>query len=172
MESYQRILDHTREEWDGRMSPRSPRTERRGHDTARSMNSAKSPCLSPRQNLDQENQRREGPAWLSSVLYYQNQNRTGASTPMSVNDGTEVLGLMTPRSTTSESRRIEEVSARLKALKDRVEGLDDSSRRNSPRPVHNQPFPLFCTLYDFLPVKWCRKPLLPLALTRARSKRD
>ena len=173
MESYQRILDHTREEWDGRMSPRSPRTERRGQDTARSMTSVQSPCLSPRHNLDHENQRREGPAWLSSVLYYQNQNRTGASTPISVNDAAEVLpGLMTPRSTTSESRRIEEVSARLKALKDRVEGLDDGSRRNSPRPVHNPPFPLLSTANDLTPTDRCRKrPRRPI-LTRARSKRD
>jgi hypothetical protein len=173
MESYKRIIDHTREEWDGRMSPRSPRNERRGQDTARSMTSVQSPCLSPRHNLDQENQRREGPAWLSSVLYYQNQSRTGASTPISVNDAAEVLpGLMTPRSTTSESRRIEEVSARLKALKDRVEGLDDSSRRNSPRPVRIQPFSVPCKINDFTPADRRRKHLRQPALTRARSKRD
>ena len=63
-----------------------------------------------------------------------------------MNDAAEVLsGLMTPRSTTSESRRIEEVSARLKALKARVEGLEDGSKRNSQRPVlvdHDEMTPL------------------------------
>ena len=139
MDSYQRILEHTREEWDGRASPRCP-SPRRGHEmsTPRSYNSAFSPRLSPRNHSDQENQR-QGPAWLSSVLYYQNQKQPGISTPSSSLDAVDVLaGHATPRSTTSESRRIEEVSARLKALKDRVEGLDsDSPIRQTPRPVND-----------------------------------
>ncbi len=67
------------------------------------------------------------------MLYYQNQNRAEVNTPRSNHDS-ELRPNLTPRS--ADSRSIEEVSARLKALKERVEGLDDGSDRFiSPRPV-------------------------------------
>ena len=84
-----------------------------------------------------------------------------------MNDAAAVLpGLMTPRSTTSESRRIEEVSARLKALKARVEGLEDGSKRNSQRPVlvdHDEMTPLSAFRAEVLPAqdRWYQRAVKP-----------